>query len=161
MCCVLPFVALVVFGLVAGDPDEDQAEEATTDTTAEPTTTTAEPEETTTGAPETTVFDDRACTPAAAEVVGQLQASLTGEGWTLDRTFVVNGGDGPVVGASILNADGTKRWSAEVFTIIDGQAYAVTSGARQSSSLPDGGELVDQHYENVAMNCVLGRQLFD
>lgn len=51
LCCVLPFVALVAIGLMAGDPDEDQEEAETTTTAPVDETATITPAPSTTAGP--------------------------------------------------------------------------------------------------------------
>lgn len=138
---------LLAIGIVGGCASNRAAQlpattrppvEVTSTSGPAPTTATSQPTSTTTSGPPST---GPGCEPAAKGDVALVTAALTGRATRLGEAYVVVDGTSRFVGANIYGESGPRLSSADVWVIVDGQAYALSGGARSSSNLPDGRKL--------------------
>ncbi|WP_327094642.1 hypothetical protein OIE68_31710 [Nocardia vinacea] len=128
------FALLVVVVLVSkalGLGEEDS--ESTAASTASSSAPTA-PATTPAAAPVS--LSDPRCAPAAENVVAQVQAGLTMDGYRLTNATVIIDGRLTFFGATTLDASGQMEERSDVWILRDHVVFASTGGARINSQFP-------------------------
>jgi hypothetical protein len=81
-------------------------------------------------------LSDPRCAPASDNVVAQVQAGLTMDGYRLTNATVIIDGRLTFFGATTLDASGQMEERSDVWILRDRVLYASTGGARSNSQFP-------------------------
>lgn len=98
-----------------------------------------------------------ACEEAPADMVTVINSGLNGAHLEAAQA-VRDGTESTYVGGNIVAADGGIR-HAETFLVQDAGVYAVfalSHGAREASTWPDGGDIADVGFRQQVVDCVTG-----
>ncbi|MFQ6394949.1 hypothetical protein ACLMAJ_15975 [Nocardia sp. KC 131] len=122
-------VVLVSKALGLGEQESESTSAHTTSSSAS-----AAPATTPANAPAS--LSDPRCVPASDNVVAQVQAGLTMDGYRLINATVIIEGRLTFFGATTLDASGQMEERSDVWILRDHVVYASTGGARSNSQFP-------------------------
>ncbi|MFE9321914.1 hypothetical protein ACIHDR_03790 [Nocardia sp. NPDC052278] len=122
-------VVLISKALGLGE-EESESTAATTTSSSAPTA-----EQTTPAAAPVSLSDPR-CAPASENVVAQVQAGLTMDGYRFTNATVIIDGRLTFFGATTVDASGQMQERSDVWILRDHIVFASTGGARINSQFP-------------------------
>jgi hypothetical protein len=118
-------VVLISKALGLGEEESESTAASTTSSSA-PTTPAAAPAS----------LSDPRCAPASENVVAQVQAGLTMDGYRLTNAMVIIDGRLTFFGATTLDASGQMEERSDVWILRDHVVFSSTGGARSNSQFP-------------------------